>query len=78
MKSKKSNKNISDEDIRKLVIERLKILSSGKRISIGSEGEFNKEELIERVKKDDNVGKKITEIQLEYLRSLKDGLFLSD
>ena len=71
-------KQITDEDIRKLVIARLRTLSSGKKISIGSDGEFTKEELIRSVEADDKIGKKITEIQLQYLRSLKEGLFLNE
>lgn len=63
--------NPTDKLIRDLVIARLKSLPSGKKISIGSQGEFTGEELIERVKEDDEVGKKIIEIQMEYLRSLK-------
>lgn len=69
---------VTDEDIRKLVLARLRMLSSGRKISIGSDGEFSKEELISRVEKNDDVGKKITQIQLEYLQSLKKGIFLSE
>jgi len=64
------------EDIRKLVIARLRALPSGRKISIGSDGEYTADELIERVKKNDQVGKKIAEIQLQYLRSLKEGFLL--
>ncbi len=69
---------VSDEDIRNLVIARLRTFSRDRKISIGSEGEFSADELIERVKKDDDVGKTIIQIQLQYLQSLKEGLFLSD
>lgn len=68
---------ITDEEIRELVIARLRSLSPGWKISIGSEGEFTKEELIDRVRKEDAVGKKIIQIQLSYLQSLKKGI-LSD
>lgn len=68
---------ITDEEIRKLVIARLRAFSSGRKISIGSEGEFTKEELIDRVERKDPIGNKIIEIQLSYLRSLKEETFLS-
>lgn len=61
-----------DKEIRNLVIARLRSFSSGRKISIGSQGEFTKEELIERVRKEDKVGKKIIQIQLSYLQSLKE------
>lgn len=69
---------VTDEDIRKLVIARLRMLSSGRKMSIGSNGEFSRDELIKRVEKNDEVGKKIVKIQLQYLQSLKDGVFLGD
>lgn len=69
---------VSDEDIRNLVIARLRTFSRDRKISIGSEGKFSADELIERVKKNDDIGKTIVQIQLQYLQSLKEGLFLSE
>ncbi len=75
MSQKQSDKQvITDQEIRELIIARLRSLSSGKKISIGSEGEFSKEELIERVRKEDSIGKKIIQIQLSYLQSFKEGI----
>lgn len=71
-----SNKKqpVTNEEIRQLVVARLRSFPSGKKLSMGSDGEFTKDELIARVNQDDAIGKKITEIQLSYLRSLKEGL----
>ena len=66
-------KDLSD-DIKKLVIARLEVLPPDRKISIGSAGDFTKEQLIERVKKGDEVGKKIAEIELEFLQAMKAGL----
>ena len=60
------------EDIKQLVIERLRRIPSGKKISIGSERDYTSEELIKFIKNNDKIGDKIIEMQLEYLRSLKD------
>ena len=49
-------------------------LSPDKKISIGSFGDFKKAELIDHVKKGDEVGKKMIEIELEFLRALKEGI----
>lgn len=65
---------ISKNEVRDLVVARLRCLSSKRKISIGGEGEFTKQELIDKVRKDDPVGKKIIEIQLSYLQSFKQGL----
>jgi len=59
-------------EVKDLVIARLGVLSPNKKISIGSEGEFTKNELIDRVKQGDELGKKMIEVELDYLRSLKD------
>ena len=57
MPKKEKNK---EEEIKELVIERLDVLPSDKKLSIGSGKEFTKEELIESVKRGDKIGKKIT------------------
>lgn len=62
------------EDIKKLVIARLETLPANKKISIGSFGNYSKTELIESVNKGDKVGRKIIEIELEFLRALKEGI----
>lgn len=60
------------EQIRELIIARLQIIPSNVGISVGSEGDFKRDELIEHVKKDDDIGKKLIEIDLNYLRTLKE------
>lgn len=62
----------TEEQIQELVVARLQIMPPDASISLGSAGEFTRNELIEHVKKADEIGKKITEIQLEYLRLLKE------
>ncbi len=67
-----------DKDIRDLVVARLQSLPSNRKISIGSNGEFTKEELVQDVRDGSSIGNKIIEIQLSYLKSLKEGIFLSE
>lgn len=69
---------ITDADIRKLVVARLRLLSRNRKISIGSSGEYSVDELIDRVQNNDPIGKKIVEIQLQYLQSLKEGVLLGE
>jgi len=71
-------KKISKTEIRSLVVERLKTLSSGRRISIGADGDFSKEELINHVEKGDKIGDKIIKVQINYLQSLKKGILPND
>jgi hypothetical protein len=65
----------TEKDIIALVVARLQNLPSNKEISIGSSGEFTKDELIDHVKKDDEVGKKMVAIEMDFLRSMKEGIF---
>ncbi len=65
---------LADEDIRQLVTARLSVLSPETILSFGSEGNFSRDELLEHVKEGDSIGEKIAQIQLEWLRSLKEGL----
>jgi len=62
------------EDVKELVLIRMETLPSHKKISIGSYGEFSKEELIQHIKDDDEIGKKMVQVEMEFLRALKKGL----
>jgi len=66
-----NTKLLSDEEIRKLVIARLSVLSPDTVISLGSDGSFSRDELIKSVEKGDKVGEKLAEIQMEWLSSFK-------
>jgi len=75
MEKKENNKNLlSDEEVRKLVLARLSVLSSDTVISLGSEGSFNRDELVQKVQDGDRVGEKLAEMQMEWLRSFKEGI----
>jgi hypothetical protein len=75
MKTKDEKKKNEKEEIKELIIARLEVLPPNKKISIGSSGEFTVEDLIKEVKKETSIGEKITEIQIEFLKSLKEGIF---
>jgi len=75
MATDNAHKNVlSDEEVRKLVLARLSVLSGDTMISLGSEGSFTRDQLLESVEKGDRVGEKLAEIQLEWLRSFKEAL----
>lgn len=75
-KKKDDNKGklLSDSDIRDLVTARLSVMPSDTIISVGSAGDFTKSELIKRVEAGDEVGEKIAQAQMAWLRALKEGL----
>ena len=63
-----------EEDIKELVIARIKSLPEGTGVSIGSSGNFSKEDMIQHVEKNDEIGRKIIEIELNFLQKLKEGI----
>lgn len=69
MEKKNGTQKISD-DIINLVIARLETIPSNVELSIGNEGSFSVNEIMESVRKQDDIGKKMIEMQLAYLRSL--------
>lgn len=69
MENTNNNVNISEE-VTNLVIARLETIPPKIQISIGGDGSFTVQELIERVKKHDEIGMKMIDMQLSYLRSL--------
>jgi len=72
MSAEKNPKILSDEEVRKLVIARLSVLSKNTIISLGAEGSFTRDELVEKVEAGDSIGEKMAEIQMEWLRSFKE------
>lgn len=71
MAKNRETKILSDEEVRKLVVARLSVLSRDTMISLGSQGSFTRDELVQSVERGDRVGEKLAEIQMEWLRSFK-------
>ena len=64
-----------DATIKKIVVERIKSMAPNVKIALGSKGEFlARDQLLKEVSNDTDIGKKIIEIQMRYLRALKEGL----
>jgi len=72
--NKESEKEEIEKELREIVVARLNTISPNKKISIGSVGDFKKDELIEHIKKNDDIGRKIVEVELSFLRAQKEGL----
>jgi len=77
MKDKDSKERRINEELKEIVVARLDTISPNKKISIGSSGEFRKDELIQHVRDGDEIGRKIVEIELEFLRAQKEGILLA-
>ena len=64
---------------KEIVVERLRQAPPNVKISFGiSEGNFmDRDELIENVEKNTDIGNKIIEVQLTYLKAFKSGFLVS-
>jgi len=64
---------VTEDEIKKLVIARLMTMPEHLKVSIGGYGMFDKYALISHVEKNDEIGKKIIEMDMHYLKSFKKG-----
>lgn len=78
MEEKNNKKQEINDDTKELVIARIDLLPPNIKVSIGSEGEFTKFELIERIRKGDAVGQQIVQMEMSFLRALKEGVLLDE
>lgn len=62
----------TQEDIKKLVIARIRAVSDELGIVIGST-KYSKEEILQSVEEGDELGKEVIEIQMDYLRDMAEG-----
>lgn len=63
--------NKINEDIKKLVIARLESMPSYIEVNMGDYGVCDKEDLISAINQETELGKKIIEMQMSYLKDLK-------
>jgi len=61
------------KQIKELVLARLEVMPSTMKVSIGSYGAFSKNDLKSHVEKEDEIGKKVIEVQMAFLRAIKEG-----
>lgn len=84
-KSKKQNhyqllsdlKSETREQLKSIVIARLEIIPSYLRLSVG-ESEYSKEDAIEHVRKEDNIGRQVMIAQLQFMQDLARGNIYKD
>jgi len=63
----------TNEQVKELVIARLDAMPSNYKLSIGSSGTFTIQQLIQSVKADDQVGKQVVAMQLNFIKALTSG-----
>lgn len=61
-----------DEQVRKLIKARLRVIPSHLQVAVGSQ-KYSVKELLKSVEKENEIGKQLIEMQLQYLRDLASG-----
>jgi len=62
---------MNDDEVQ-LVIARLKTMPSNVTVNLGDSGVLDQSDLLTHVKKQDELGQKIVQMHLRYLRAFKD------
>ena len=69
-----SKENEQNETLKKLVVARIETtMSSALKLSIGSDGSLTKAQMIEHVMGGDNIGKRIIQTHLNFMRAQATG-----
>jgi len=63
------------QDIKELVKERISVMPTNFKLSIGNYGSFSKEEILKSVQQEDVVGKEVIKMQLNFIKALTSGKF---
>ncbi len=66
-----------EEELKQIVIQRLKGSSDELQVVIGGKGDFTKEELINSVEVGDEVGQEIMESEIEFMKAMAQGKIYS-
>jgi hypothetical protein len=61
------------KEVKELILARLDVMPNNIKLSIGSYGSFSKDQLKENVEKETEIGHKIVEMQLNFLRAVSNG-----
>lgn len=66
-----------EEELRQIVIQRLKTSSDELQVVIGGKGNFTREELVESVEAGDEIGQEIMKSEIEFMKAMAQGKIYS-
>jgi len=69
----KEKEDKRNDEIKELVLARLNVMPPNYKLSVGNKGTFTKDQLIESVKKGDEIGQQIVLIQMNFIKALTSG-----
>lgn len=72
MGSKEDKKN-EEQILKELVLARIDVMPSNFKLSVGNEGIFTKDQIMDLIEKEDPIGKQIIQMQLSFIKALTSG-----
>ncbi|MFA5797606.1 MAG: hypothetical protein WC916_06265 [Candidatus Woesearchaeota archaeon] len=63
------------KDVKELITERISVMPSNFKLSIGNYGTFSKEQLLQSIQDEDKVGLEVIRMQLNFINALTSGRF---
>ena len=73
-KDQKLKNNEISENLKQLVVARIEAkMSSNLKLSIGSDGSLDKSEMIKHVEMGDDIGRKIIDVHLNFMKAQSSG-----
>lgn len=76
-KNKPQKKLDIEKELKQIVIQRLKTSSDELQVVIGGKGNFTREELIESVEAEDEIGQEILDSEIEFMKAMAQGKIYS-
>jgi len=67
------DKKNKEEELKELVVARIKVMPPEYKLSVGDKGTFDKEQLIYHVNKGDDTGHQIIAMQMNFIKALSSG-----
>jgi hypothetical protein len=60
-------------EVKELVLARINVMPPNYKLSVGNQGTFTKEQLIENVGKGNEIGNQIIDMQMNFIKALTSG-----
>ncbi len=68
-----TEKEQPNSEVKELVLARIRVMPPNYKLSVGNQGTFTKEQLMDNVRKGNDVGKQIINMQMNFIKALTSG-----
>ena len=68
-----TEKEQQNSEVKELVLERIRVMPPNYKLSVGNQGTFTKEQLMDHVGKGNEIGNQIIDMQMNFIKALTSG-----